>query len=127
MPEVGPEPRVRGARGPSGPGWARGALLRARAARSSGPGVLGEAERNKPKLKSPSRPPVIIPSLSGIPPPPQRHAAPPSAALLRFAGEKAQRATQSGGALVSFPVGVIKSINWLCRQLKQTGAAERPR
>lgn len=100
--------------------------MRASAVRSSGFWGKRRKETQTQISPPPPRPPIIIPNLS-TKNPPAPHAAPPSAALLLFAGEKAQRATQSGGALVSFPVGVIKSINCLCRQLKQTGAAERPR
>lgn len=52
---------------------------------------------------------------------------PPCSALglLRFRGDKIQRPNKIRKVLVSFLVVVIKSINWLCRQLKKTGVAKK--
>lgn len=55
----------------------------------------------------------------------QRSTPPPSPPL-RFTGGETRRPNRIRKALVSFLVGVIKSINWLCRQLKMTGVAKKP-
>lgn len=44
---------------------------------------------------------------------------------LRFTGGETHWPNRIRKALVSFLVGVIKSINWLCRQLKMTGVAKK--
>lgn len=48
----------------------------------------------------------------------------PALGLLRFRGPF-QRPNKIRKVLVSFLVVVIKSINWLCRQLKKTGVAKK--